>query len=272
MMSQEERHQSGLSPPISSSSFYASSDDDEDDELSWKRNPCHSPPQSGQGRTKKKIKRSAFQTVNQHWLHLPTQWFHRDDEDDDEKEEEQEEVLAATSNAPPPPPSDTSCLTPLHDHDCIVYILDFLSWSDLNNFAQVSQECCDFRNHASLEQTRSGTIKIDGTGCKNAIDLLNVIKERQYSSKVFKGNRTHLRLEGLNNLGSYIEPINEVYIRTEVESLHGVKTLDCSLCPDKNNHRRRPWLSPYRDYIDKGFAHGLAISLLTPNLKEIDMR
>jgi len=31
------------------------------------------------------------------------------------------------------------------------------------------------------------------------------------------------------------------------------------------------WLFRYQEYIDKGFAHGLALSILVPNLREIDM-
>jgi hypothetical protein len=159
-----------------------------------------------------------------------------------------------------------STLSCLHDHDCLLYILEFLPWQDLNKFSPVSRECRKVRRHPSLDQTRSGTISL-GKGAANAIELIDVVREQQWP-KAFSKNRTHLRLSGLMHLSSYIEPINDNFIREKVAPLQHVTSLDCS---SPETGRRRPWLSPYGDYIDKGFAHGLAISLLVPNLKQIDM-
>jgi hypothetical protein len=105
------------------------------------------------------------------------------------------------------------------------------------------------------------------------------------------GPRTHLRLSNLTYLSSDIEPIDEAFIDT-ISPLQQVTSLDCSMVPppppppsvhcadtdeeglrqNNNNQPRRSWfLSRYEDYVDKGFAQGLTLSLLVPNLQSIDM-
>jgi hypothetical protein len=220
----------------------------------------------------------------------------------------------------------SSCLSPLHIHDCLVNILDFLSFTDMNNFSRVSKECYNVRCHKKLDQTRSGTISL-GKGVQSIVELMLKVREQEWH-KSFRGNRTHLHLEGLNCLSSDIESIDEQFIK-QCSPLKHVTSLDCSEVHlgnsrsildssssssdegeaysssssssdddingntnenniDDGNGRQLSssvssslssspsssglsWLFRYQDYIDKGFAHGLALSLLVPNLREIDM-
>ena len=213
----------------------------------------------------------------------------------------------------------SSCFSELHAHDCLVYILDFLSFPDMNNFSRVSKECYNVRCHKKLDQTRSGTICL-GRGVKSIVELMLKVREQEWH-KSFRGNRTHLHLSGLNCLSSDIESIDEHFIK-QCSPLRHVTSLDCSevhlgssggsgldnsnrssssfeydssssssldddISGNENSDRdstrslsistpsppssSSSWLFRYQDYIDKGFAHGLALSLLVPNLREIDM-
>lgn len=208
----------------------------------------------------------------------------------------------------------SSCLTQLHEHDCLVNILDFLSFTDMNNFSRVSKECYNVRCHKKLDQTRSGTICL-GKGVQSIVELMLKVREEEWH-KSFRGNRTHLHLAGLNCLSSDIESIDEQFIK-QCSPLKHVTSLDCSevhlgssvsslesssssyeeeessssssseddIHANENENRSgrqsslstptssssTSWLFRYQDYIDKGFAHGLALSLLVPNLREIDM-
>jgi hypothetical protein len=180
-------------------------------------------------------------------------------------------------------------LVTLHDHDCLLTILQFLSWEDLNLFSLASRGCYTMRSHASLDQTRSGTIHL-GHGVGNAKALMDKARTHHWAGS-FRGNRTHLRLSNLTYLSSDIEPIDEAFIDT-ISPLQQVTSLDCSMVPppppppsvhcadtdeeglrqNNNNQPRRSWfLSRYEDYVDKGFAQGLTLSLLVPNLQSIDM-
>jgi hypothetical protein len=184
----------------------------------------------------------------------------------------------------------------LHNHDCLLTILAFLSWKDLNNFSLVSNNCHRVRSHASLDQTRSGTIYL-GHGVSTAMEFLDKARTEGWSD-AFGGNRTHLRLVNLTHLSSNIEPIDRAFLNTIVP-LDQVQSLDCSmtprrspLCNSTNNssdakratERRTPrtcrpttptsrswFLAPFEDYVDKGFAQGVTLSMLVPNLKWIDM-
>ena len=200
--------------------------------------------------------------------------------------------------------SGISCFSKLHAHDCLVYILDFLSFPDMNNFSRVSKECYNVRCHKKLDQTRSGTICL-GKGVQSIVELMLKVREEEWH-KSFRGNRTHLHLSGLNCLSSDIESIDEQFIK-QCSPLKGVTSLDCSevhlgsgssssnssnddyedlsssscegdeVQASETRQLTQPqsssssWLFRYQDYIDKGFAHGLALSLLVPNLREIDM-
>jgi hypothetical protein len=170
-------------------------------------------------------------------------------------------------DTPPMSFQSLASLLPLDDHHCLVPVLSFLSFEDLNSFALASKECYTLRCHKSLDQTRSGSI-ILGKGVTSTVELMDKIREGGWS-KDFRGHRTHLRLLGLNHLTSDIESIDEQFIKGCTPLRH-VRSLDCSISPhaaDQNGS----WLSRYEDYIDKGFSIGLTLSLLVPNLREIDM-
>lgn len=117
-------------------------------------------------------------------------------------------------------------------------------------------------------------------------ELMDKAREEHWS-ETFSGRRTHLRLSGLTHLSSNIEPIDEAFFST-VCSLEQVTSLDCSMVPqsdggncddneeEEQNERirlnRRPlYLAPFEDYVDKGFAQGLALSLLVPNIRSLDI-
>jgi len=227
------------------------------------------------------------------------------DRDDEEANSSEEHKQTLFEN------EGSSCLSKLHEHNCLVNILDFLSLTDMNNFSHVSKECYNVRCHKHLDQTRSGTICL-GKGVQSIVELMLKVREEEWH-KSFRGNRTHLHLAGLNCLSSDIESIDEQFIK-QCSPLKGVTSLDCSevhlggsnssLSSSSEDYedsssssegddvhgtvtsseRRQTvapqstssssgssWLFRYQDYIDKGFAHGLALSLLVPNLREIDM-
>ena len=224
-----------------------------------------------------------------------------DPDDEANSSEEKKQVLFENAG--------TSCLSELHAHHCLVNILDFLSYEEMNNFSRVSKECYNVRCHKMLDQTRSGTICL-GKGVQSIVELMLKVREEEWH-KSFRGNRTHLHLAGLNCLSSDIESIDEQFIK-QCSPLKGVTSLDCSEVHLGSNHSSlegsssssseeyedsssssdgdevhgtdetrqstpqqssssSSWLFRYQDYIDKGFAHGLALSLLVPNLREIDM-
>ncbi|KAG7359587.1 F-box domain containing protein [Nitzschia inconspicua] len=200
---------------------------------------------------------------------------------DSEQEDEDDEFDSSTSSCPfeiddltpCAPRSQCPLLTSFDTGDCLVNILNYLTFEDLNNFALVSKQCYNIRCHQYLDQTRSGTIRLDGSGVKNTVELMEKAKEKQWH-KSFQGNRRHLRLLGLNHISSDIKSINGDFIR-KCSPLKEVTSLDCS---ERQQYLRQgissgvsSWLNRYEDYVDKGFAQGLALSLLVPNLKEIDM-
>jgi hypothetical protein len=165
-------------------------------------------------------------------------------------------------------------LTTFKTDDCLVDILNFLAFEDLNNFSLVSKQCYNIRCHQYLDQTRSGTIRLDGSGVKNTVELMEKAKQKQWH-KFFQGNRSHLRLQGLNHISSEINSIDGDFIRN-CSPLLEVTSLDCSerqryLREGTQGGASSVWLNRYEDYVNKGFAHGLALSLLAPNLREIDM-
>ena len=156
----------------------------------------------------------------------------------------------------------SSSLWFLHNHDCLLPILEFLPWQDLNNFAISSKKCYQVRNHHWLDQTRSGTIQLGNSRVSSAMEFMDRIRERHWS-QAFCGRRTHLRLTGLTNLSSGSDEIDF----NRIASLKEVTSLDCSIIPKQ----ARRILTTYVEYIDKAFSLGLALSLIVPNLREIDM-
>eukprot|EP00934_Nitzschia_sp_Nitz4_P006121 Nitzschia sp. Nitz4//scaffold174_size87051//60804//61508//NITZ4_005117-RA/size87051-processed-gene-0.79-mRNA-1//1//CDS//3329538896//6111//frame0 len=160
----------------------------------------------------------------------------------------------------------------LQDHDCLLNVLGFLSWNDLNAFSSVSKHCQLARSHPSLDQTRSGSISL-GKGVRNIQELMEKARNHHWSD-AFCGHRTHLRLTGLTYLSSNIDPVTQEFVDNLVP-LKEVESLNCSIVlPNEGIHTSsgRPWfLAPYEDYVDKGFAQGLTLSLLVPNLREIDI-
>jgi hypothetical protein len=236
----------------------------------------------------------------------------RDDEEEASSEDDKQILFELSEGS-----CSSSGLSRLHAHNCLVNILDFLSFADMNNFSRVSKECYNVRCHKKLDQTRSGTICL-GKGVQSIVELMLKVREQEWH-KSFRGNRTHLHLAGLNCLSSDIESIDEQFIK-QCSPLKHVTSLDCSEVhlgsssssldssnkssislddedsssssssdddangsdTDDRNGRQSSlssptpppvssWLFRYQDYIDKGFAHGLALSLLVPNLREIDM-
>ena len=195
-----------------------------------------------------------------------------EDDDDDHDDDDEEEVSPPTRFGLG---SRSSCLSCLRIHNCLVNILEFLSFPDTNNFSLVSKECYNVRCHKSLNQTRSGTIRLGSSGnggVQSIVELMLKVRKRKWHKR-FRGNRTHLHLTGLNCLSSDIESIDEEFIN-KCYPLKHVTSLDCSM---HNNDEEKEelsspfWLFRYEDYINKGFAHGLALSLLVPNLRKIDM-
>jgi hypothetical protein len=201
---------------------------------------------------------------------------------DDTGDNEDDGFDSSTSSSP----FDIDDLTPVTPHsncpfltifttdECLVDILNFLAFEDLNNFSLVSKKCYNIRCHQYLDQTRSGTIRLDGSGVKSAVELMEKVKQKQWH-KSFQGNRRHLRLQGLNHISSDVNSIDGDFVR-QCSPLLEVTSLDCSerqryLQEGSQGGASSAWLNRYEDYVDKGFAHGLALSLLVPNLKEIDM-
>jgi hypothetical protein len=195
---------------------------------------------------------------------------------------EHDEVLVCNNVLEPPIILLPDHLSTLHNHDCLLTILTFLSWTDLNNFSLVSKGCYQMRTHPSLDQTRSGTIYL-GNGVSTAKEFLDKARTEHWSD-TFCGHRTHLRLCNLTHLSSNIESIDDVFMNT-LAPLYQVTSLDCSMTPrfpqsDCDKKRTNEWiqkyciscfLAPFEDYVDKGFAQGVTLSMLVPNLRWIDM-
>lgn len=186
---------------------------------------------------------------------------------DDESEESSPLPQPIEFAIPPTPSKSLASLLPVDSHHCLLPVLSFLSFDDLNSFSLVSKECYSLRCDNSLDQTRSGTIAL-GKGVESTVELMDMIREQGWS-KDFRGHRTHLRLSGLNHLSSDIESIDEQFIKGCTPLRH-VRSLDCSIPPSAAQQQGR-WLSRYEDYIDKGFSIGLTLSLLVPNIRELDI-
>jgi len=118
--------------------------------------------------------------------------------------------------------------------DCVVKALSFLSFEDMNSFAMCSRRCHEVRSHESLDQTRSGTIIVcsEETSIRS---ICNAIVTGRWRS-VFRGNRTHLKIENIGNISSE-EALSEAdrdEIRGQARSagLINVTSLDLSGTPE----------------------------------------
>lgn len=91
-----------------------------------------------------------------------------------------------------------SSLTDLNDN-CLVHMLSYLPFEDLNSVDVCNRHCREVRRHESLDQTRSGTIVCrENTTIES---LLNAVANNRWRN-IFKGNRTNLRIEGFERLPS----------------------------------------------------------------------
>lgn len=175
--------------------------------------------------------------------------------------------------------SMTSALEFLHHYDCLLHVLEFLPWEDLNSFAMTCTLGRDIRKDHWLDQTRCGTIRIEKSSrstndkttlpkkkkANNTMEFMDKIRERRWS-EAFCGQRTHLRLLNLPDMCRSDDQIDFNRIAT----LKEVTSLDCSMT---SNHKERLKAAQmgFTEYIDKAFSIGLALSLIVPNLQQLDI-
>lgn len=140
-----------------------------------------------------------------------------------------------------------------------VNILSFLSFNELNEFDMCSQRCREIRGHESLDQTRVGTVIF--TENSTAESFANAIG--QYSrNAVFTGNRTHLRVVGLDRVQS--ESWNAMTVVHARVLLPGVVILDVSCIQQENRIRLQG-----ESLRAVSYAFNALLSKL-PNLRELD--
>jgi hypothetical protein len=147
------------------------------------------------------------------------------------------------------------------DDDCMLEILRFLSAADLNTFAMCSRRCREARSNPLLDQTRTGTIVFQSIIRYLLIDKLLVANEW---NAVFSGNRTSLRVVGLENClntrkcSEFFFWIDRwLHVHRGDSQLTGVTSLDMSCSP-----------GPVREVVDKPCT---ALALMLPNLRELDL-
>lgn len=129
---------------------------------------------------------------------------------------------------------DTSCVSSLKvgsacfddlNSDCIVHIISYLMRDDMDSVAVCNQNCREARSNESLDQTRSGTIVLTERSSIHSIN--RAIRENGWST-VFSGNRTHLKIVGVERMHhSSVIPIDEDDSRPT--QLAGITSLDLSL-------------------------------------------
>ena len=135
--------------------------------------------------------------------------------------------------------------------NCILEIFKCLSVEeDLNSIAVfISSRYRDLRNHDSLDQTRTGTIVCTENTTLESIGDAFVTQEW---NRVFTGNRTRLKVVGLERMRSLKPGI-------PLEPLPNVTSLDMSFDPLADN----------RNVASQKIVLALAYSL--PNLEEINL-
>jgi len=138
--------------------------------------------------------------------------------------------------------------------DCLLLILSHLPTEDLNNVAMCSRRFREARNHESLDQTRMGTIICSDAGVTSVRSLFDNIASNRWN-EVFQGNYTSLKIVGVENLVSFVNPRD--FWRQDCV-LHGVTKVDLS-CSSRRAARR--FLDP---------MPMLGLSLVLPNVKDLD--
>lgn len=142
--------------------------------------------------------------------------------------------------------------------DCMIQVLQFLSLDDLNSFVVTCKRSRLSRRHVTLDQTRSGTISLGGPGgAQNIMHLLLTIQKQRWA-QVFGGNRNRLKLVGLPSLdASKMGDLKKLARGTKLDE---VTQLDMSSSPS----------SPRKQLYVKNSV-GKALSLILPNLRQVDM-
>lgn len=146
------------------------------------------------------------------------------------------------------------------NNDCMIQILQFLSLDDLNSFVATCKISRLLRSHGTLDQTRSGTISLGGPaadGAHNIMQLLLTIQKQRWN-QVFSGNRTRLKLVGLPSLDA--SKMGDLKMVARGTKLDMVTQLDISSTAS----------SPRKQLLVKNSV-GKALSLILPNLREVDM-
>lgn len=101
--------------------------------------------------------------------------------------------------------------------DCLLQILSYLPADDLNSIAMCNRRYRVARANEDLDQTRTGTIFIPAGSSVDS--FLNAIHDKGWN-QVFEGNRTCLRIVGMENLNEW-----RSNSQGNEDHLHGVTSL-----------------------------------------------
>ena len=149
--------------------------------------------------------------------------------------------------------------------DCLLLILSFLPIEDLNTFAFCSRHYRDARRHASLNQTRTGTVVLSEETSLGS--FFNNIQQKEWN-RAFSGDRTRLTLEGE---WKRKPDLQREYPAAEMEQLRaclnhvqltGVTSL--ALSYDKKSLLRV-------EHFKLSWNIVWALSNILPNLREVDL-
>lgn len=150
--------------------------------------------------------------------------FGNDEEEENPRRAQRRRIEAEEGAAPG---ADASLsLTDLNDN-VLVNIMSFLTFNDLNEVELCNHRCQEIRSHESLDQTRVGTIVFSENTTRDSFE--NAIY-RHDRDEVFTGNRTHLKVVGLEQVQN--ENWSELNLGT-LPSLPGVLKLDVP-CSQEN--------------------------------------
>lgn len=151
---------------------------------------------------------------------------------------------------------DTAVTFDSLNNDCLVHIFSYLQVEEMNVVAICSKDCRTARSNESLDQTRTGTIVWTDT-----TTLDSFIHKIQQSINIFTGNRTHMKIMGLDKSRAHLASVETTLpelsdrLTNDRIPLEHVKRLECG---DTNvNHNVELPL--------------IALFLLLPNLQEIDL-